>query len=597
MSTSIDDQVAAVTKQYDEERNKRLREDGITQYIDPSRSERFQHFQEDPWVDPSTIDDAGTKFPNNTCKILIIGAGWGGLLYAIRMVEAGIPQEDIRIIDSAGGFGGTWYWNRYPGLMCDIESYVYLPLLEQTGYIPKHRYSYGEEIRRYINLVAQKWQLMESAVFQTVASVTGVLNGPKLPGIPGILDFKGDIFHSARFAYRLTGGSPEDPSLWRLQDKRVAIIGTGATGVQLVPQLAQWAKHLYVVQRTPSAVDYRGQKETDIKWFRESVAKISGWQEERAKNFHEHFTIDEPPGINLVDDEWTRAPGLVGMAGNRNGPKSMEQVPGYMNQLAEVDLPRQERIRSRVDQEVTDSAVAAKLKPWYPSWCKRPCFHDEYLKAFNRDNVTLVDTDGKGLRCISADSIIAGETSYPVDLIILATGYKAPAEGSPAERAGMSIIGRNGVSMSEEWAQNGPATVHGILDQRFPNLFLCGPSQSSISGSFTYVLDELAKHCAYIVAEAERRADGKPCAIAATAEGSEPWGQQILMRALPLTAVAGCTPGYYNLEGGMARLPPEKQLALARGAPWGSDIGEFTQVLDAWRAEGGLCGMEVDLRG
>lgn len=215
--------------------------------------------------------------------MLIIGAGWSGIQNAVRMVEAGIPAEDIRIIDPADGFGGTWYWNRYPGLMCDIESYTYLPYLEETGYVPKHRYSQGEEIREYVNLVAQKWGLIDFAVFQTQAQkivwdddakkrsvnliqcrkgqspetlqirskfvtiAAGVLNWPKLPNIPGILDYQGDMFHSARWAYDVTGGSPKDPLLAKLKDKRVVIIGTGATAVQIVPQLAQWCKHLYVV--------------------------------------------------------------------------------------------------------------------------------------------------------------------------------------------------------------------------------------------------------------------------------------------------------------------------------------------------------------
>ena len=128
-------------KRYGEERAKRLRDDGSSQYVDISISEKFASFLEDPWVDGANIKHAETMFPDNRCQLLILGAGWGGLLYAIRMVQAGLRPQDIRIVDSASGFGGTWYWSRYPGLTCDIESYCYLPLLEETGYIPKHRYS------------------------------------------------------------------------------------------------------------------------------------------------------------------------------------------------------------------------------------------------------------------------------------------------------------------------------------------------------------------------------------------------------------------------------------------------------------------------
>jgi cation diffusion facilitator CzcD-associated flavoprotein CzcO len=306
-----------VEKRYDEERAKRLRDDFNEQYIDISLSEQFQYFQEDPWVDPIAVKDARAMFPNERCEVLILSAGFGGLLYAVHMIEAGIRPEDIRIIDTAGGFGGTWYYNRFPGLMCDIESYCYLPLLEETGYVPNHRYVYGEEIRNYANLIAEKWNIAGSAVFctkaerlawdevtkewqvdlvqkrpgelpqklnvrsQFVAMVNGVLNWPKLPAFPGIREYQGDIFHSSRWNYGITGGSPADPSLEKLKDKRVAIIGTGATAVQAIPHLARWSKHLYVVQRTPSSVDRRDQRDTDPERFRKEVASSAGWQRER----------------------------------------------------------------------------------------------------------------------------------------------------------------------------------------------------------------------------------------------------------------------------------------------------------------------------
>lgn len=253
-----------VEKRYNEERAKRLRDEGNSQFIEPSLSEKFHSFIEDPWADSATIRDIKTMFPDNSCQMLILGAGWGGLLHAIRMIQAGFPARDLRIVDTAGGFGGTWYWNRYPGISCDIESYSYLPLLEETGYMPRHRYAYGEEIRDYANFAAKKWGL--EAVFQTkaeklewdeeekewhadlvqhrkgeepqnlsiraqfVATVNGALNWPKLPGIPGLLDYKGAVFHSSRWNYEVTGGSPTNPSLSKLCDKRVAIVGTGATG-------------------------------------------------------------------------------------------------------------------------------------------------------------------------------------------------------------------------------------------------------------------------------------------------------------------------------------------------------------------------------
>ncbi|KAF4633957.1 hypothetical protein G7Y89_g4155 [Cudoniella acicularis] len=620
-----------VEKRYGEERAKRLRDDGVEQFVDISLSDKFRHFEEDPWVDPAAVKDTRTMFPHNRCQMLILGGGFGGLLYAVRMIQAGIRPEDIRIVDPAGGFGGTWYYNRYPGLTCDIESYCYLPLLEETGYVPKHRYSSGEEIRNYANLVAEKWNFAGSAVFCTkaeklvwdeatkewqvkliqkrkgvlpqtlniharfMATVNGVLHWPKLPGLPGIPDFQGEIFHSARWDYSITGGSQDDPSLTKLKDKRVAIIGTGASAVQIVPHLARWAKHLYVVQRTPSAVDRRDQRETDPEWFQKEVATSTGWQRERLRNFHQHFTTEKQPAINLVDDQWTHAIGLAAIAGNSAGPKSMEELPAYIKLLNNIDLPRQNQIRARVDQVVTDPAIAKKLKAWYPSWCKRPCFHDEYLSSFNQGNVTLIDTDGKGLDRLTADSIVVGDESYPVDVIIFATGFRSPYGGTPAEKANLTITGRNGLSMTQQWERNGPATLHGVLDHNFPNLFLSGPWQASASPNYLFNLDALGKHAAYILAEAKRKADGKAFAVASTAAATEDWAMQVLMRAAPMGAIIGCTPSYINLEGGIDRVPPEAQMIMARSGFWGHGIEDFLTHIEAWRAEGNMQGIDVQV--
>jgi cation diffusion facilitator CzcD-associated flavoprotein CzcO len=618
-----------IQKRYGEEAAKRLRDDGNSQFVDVSLDSKFKAFLDDPWVEKDAVKDIHSMFPSKRCQVLILGAGFGGLLHAIRMVEAGMRPEDIRIVDNAGGFGGTWYWNRYPGLSCDIESYCYLPLLEETGYIPRHRYSEGEEIRTYANLLAEKWGVAESAVFQSqaqklvwdeeakewrvalvqqrsggepqtldvsaqfVVTSNGVLNWPKMPGVEGILDYQGDVFHSSRWNYALTGGSPSDPSLTKLQGKRVAIVGTGATAIQIVPHLARWAKHLYVVQRTPASVGPREQRETDPEWFRSSVASSKGWQRERLRNFHQHFTIKEPPAINLCDDEWTRIPALVGLAGNPEGPKSMEEIPAYMEKLHTIDLPRLQSIRKHVETVVHDPAVAEKLKAWYPSWCKRPLFHDEYLSTFNRANVTLVDTDGKGLDRLTADSIVAGDETYPVDIVIFATGFRAPFIGSPADKANVSIVGRGNISMSEEWARDGPSTLHGVLDCNFPNLFLSGPWQASNSPNYLFTLDFLAKHAAHILSEAKRRADGKRFTVAATKAATDDWGMQLLMRSFPGAVVLGCTPGYINVEGELARAPPEKQMVMARSGVWGWGIEDFTRTVGEWYEEGNMQGIEV----
>lgn len=622
-------QLAQIKARYEEERKKRLRADGNAQFIQTAESARYAHFADDPWVEWATVQPLQAKFPDERSDMLIIGAGWGGIQNAVRMIEAGIPVEDIRIVDPAGGFGGTWYWNRYPGLMCDIESYSYLPYLEETGYVPKHRYSHGEEIREYVNLVTQKWGLIDCAVFQTQAQkivwdedakewvvdliqrrkgqapetlqirsrfvtiAAGVLNWPKLPNIPGILDYQGSMFHSARWAYDVTGGSPKDPSLTRLRDKHVLIVGTGATAVQIVPQLAKWCKHLYVVQRTPASVDVRDQRETDEEWFHREVANPKGWQRERMRNFHQHFTLGEAPAVNLVDDGWTRAPALIGLTGYAEGPKLPEEIPAYTARLVEIDAPRLERIHARVDQEVKDPAIAEKLKPWYPVWCKRPLFHDDYLQAFNQDNVALIDTNGKGVDGMTADSVVIGDKTYQADVVIFATGFLAPPAGAPAEKANMLVIGLNGVSISEEWPRFGPTTLHGVIDAKFPNLFLSGPQQASISGNYRFSLDEHAKHISYILVEAKRRANGAPLAVVPSAEAVEDWGMQVMMHSAPMGVAKGCTPGYYNLEGDLDRVLGEHQKVLARSGIWGWGIEHWLEIIESWRAKGDMKGIVV----
>jgi cation diffusion facilitator CzcD-associated flavoprotein CzcO len=549
--------------------------------------------------------------------------------------------------------------------MCDIESYLYLPLLEETGYIPKHRYAQGDEIRKYANLIAEKWNITNSAIFQTkaenlvwdeatkewqvqlvqkgkgmqpqtlnirsqsVVMVSGVLSWPQLPKLPGILDYQGQTFHSSRWDYSITGGSQEDPSLEKLKDKRIAIIGTGASAIQIVPHLARWSKHLYVVQRTPSAVDHRDQRKTDVKWFQEKVATSQEWQRERMRNFHQQFTAEDPPATNLVDDGWTHTIGLLAIVGNPVGPKTVDEIPAYIQWLQAADLPRQNRVRARVETTVKDPNTAKKLQAWYPSWCKRPCFHDDYLPAFNRDNVTLVDTNGKGLDGFTSDSIIAGQDSYPVDLIIFATGFRSPFGGSPAEKANLTITGLNGASMSDEWARDGPTTLHGVIHLNFPNLFLSGPFQAANSPNFLFNIDEMAKDAAYILAKAKQRANGQLFAVAPTADAVEDWATQVAMRSPPsapskffvsLTTilcrcchsdpsnirllsstgkqvlnflVMGCTPSYFNMEGLLDRLPPEKQARMARSGLWGHGIEDFLKHLEAWHTEGNMQGIEV----
>lgn len=615
-----------IQEKYGQERAKRLRPEGSAQYIDLSKSDKFRHLQNDPWLDDAspTLDAASQD--DTECQVLVLGAGFGGLQFAVRLIEAGIDVKRIRIIDQAGGFGGTWYWNRFPGLMCDIESYIYLPLLEETGYIPKHKYSYGPELREYCNIIAKKWQLTDKALFQTrmtgmvwndeskqwfvsmtqtsdskevpfqmrvqfVAMASGGLNYPQIPNLPGVDLFKGYTFHTSRWHYSYTGGSPTDPSLEQLKDKNVAIIGTGATAIQTVPHLAKWAKHLYVFQRTPSAVDARGQRLTDAAWYAQEVAGAKGWQEKRNENFLAQFTDSKPP--DMIDDGFSNMASYRAVIGK---PGIVEAIPEYVTALHELDLPRQERLRARIEDIVTNKSAAQNLKAWYPGWCKRPCFHDDYLPAFNQPNVTLVDTEGRGVDRLTEGALVFDGKEYPVDLIVFSTGYSSPIGLGPAERASMTIHGRNGQTLSEKTA-GGLNTLHGVATNNFPNLFWAGISQAGFNPNQTFSLDVFAKHVAFIISSAIKKAGGdKAVSVEPSQEAEEAWAVQVARRAGAMAGMGGCTPSYFNREGEADKEKSEaEQFEAAKQAPWGEGIVSYRNVVEEWKAKGNLEGLIIEV--
>lgn len=613
---------------YAEERNKRVKDEGLNQYIDLIKSDKFKHYSEDPWIDRSI---PGKRPPKDTCKTLILGAGYGALLFAARLVDAGFDPKDIFFVDSAGGFGGTWYWNRYPGLMCDVESYIYMPLLEETGYMPKHKYSYGPELREHAERIAAKWgltdQLIPSATIKdsvwneesgtyatriildrfdgeefTITSnflllASGVLNTPKIPAIPGIDSFKGHIFHTARWDYNYCGGSPQSPSLSALSDKRVAIIGTGATAIQVVPELAKVCKSFHVFQRTPSAVDVRGQRPTDPEtWSR--IASKPGWQYDRMYNYSAYLSdLPDKPAENLVDDGWTHFPSYSALVG---GPHcaglTPETIGPHIAKMQAMDFPRQERVRARVDSIVEDKATAEALKPWYAGWCKRPCFHDEYLQSFNKPNVTLVDTKGRGVTRFTESGLVFDDREYDFDLVVMSTGFNSPAIGNPASKAGVSVTGRDGMTMDKKWEQ-GVGTLHGVVTRGLPNLFFPGPTQAGASANHVCTLNVITSHVAYILAEATKRANGGKVVVEPTEAGEMGWTYQVMPQAISYAILMGCTPSYLNREGEVDReVPMEEKMKGARAAGWSRGILDYERTIKEWESQGGLEGLEVEVR-
>jgi cyclohexanone monooxygenase len=582
----------ALKKKYLAERDKRLRRDGNQQYQEMKGN--FAHYLEDPYVAP-----VARAPKTDEVEVVVIGGGFGGLLAGARLRKAGI--QDVRMIEKGGDYGGTWYWNRYPGAACDIESYVYLPLLEEVGYMPVEKYTRAPEILKYCQQIARHFDLYRDVLFQTevtemrwdnaasrwvihtnkgdaikarfVVMANGPLHRPKLPGIPGVETFKGHSFHTSRWDYDYTGGDPMG-GLDKLKDKVVGIIGTGATSVQCVPHLGAGAKQLYVFQRTPSSIDVRNNRPTDPKWI-ESLTP--GWQQRRMDNFNA-LVSGVPQEEDLINDGWTDIIGNM-MKLMREGGANGQDI-GTIIQLA--DFKKMEQVRARADAVVKDPKTAEALKPYYNQFCKRPCFHDEYLDTFNRPNVELVDTDGKGVDRITENGVVANGIEYKLDCLIYGTGFEVGT--SYTRRAGYEVYGRDGLSLSEKW-KDGASTLHGMFTRGFPNLFLVSNMQSGFTANYPHMLEVQSTHLSHII---KTISDKQVRLIEPSQEAEDAWVQTIINSALNRAKFAEeCTPGYYNNEGQPSAL-------AARNGSYGAGSIAFIKLLEDWRAEGSMKGLELN---
>jgi cation diffusion facilitator CzcD-associated flavoprotein CzcO len=578
-------------EKYRIEREKRLRADGIRQYKELKGD--YEEFDRDPYVEPGFTRDAVTE----DVDVVIVGGGFGGMIEAANLTKAGITN--FRIIEKAGDFGGTWYWNRYPNAACDVESYVYLPLLEDTGYMPTEKYAKAPEIFAYCQLLGRTFDLYRGALFQTevedmrwdesrkrwdvmtsrqdvlsakfIVIAGGVLHKAKLPGIPGIETYAGRAFHTSRWDYSYTGGSSQT-LMEKLADKRVGIIGTGATAVQVVPKLAEAAKELFVFQRTAACVGVRNNKPTDPEWFK---SLKPGWQAERTRNFTQAVTGAQP-AVDMIDDEWTK----MNWVDTRKLPENDEEAL----ELERIDFENMERVRQRIADVITDPVTAELMMPWYSQSCKRPCFHDEYLPAFNRPNVHLVDTDGKGVNEINESGVIVNGVEYPVDLLIFASGFEVTT--GYTHRLGFDPKGRDGVSLSEAWAE-GPATLHGVLSNGFPNMFMISTVQGAQATNFVHSITEAAQHVAFLI---EQCVKGDIATIEPETAAQENWFETLFAQLWGIARYnATCTPGYLNSEGG-------GDMRSARAIAWMTSVLGFAEYVENWRQQGDLAGLVLTPR-
>ena len=603
---------AALRARYRAERDKRLRPDGNDQYIEVSGE--FAHYVADPFVQRSEREPL-----HDEVTVAFIGGGFAGLITGARLKLAGI--DDVRLIDKGGDFGGTWYWNRYPGAQCDTHSFVYMPLLEETGHMPSEKYAHGPEILEHSRRIASQFGLYENACLHTevtsldwddetsrwiirtdrgdemrarfVAMGTGPLHKPKLPGIAGLETFKGHSFHTSRWDYDYTGGDPlrcsrpvgppgTPGSLPKLADKRVAIIGTGATAVQCIPHLARSAREVFVFQRTPSSIDVRANEPTDRDWFAAEVDK-PGWQQEWLTNFCTLQTggfADE----DLVSDGWTdiarRIRDKVVAAVEGGAEFSMDLVTKAFD---DSDFEKMAEIRSRVDQIVADPNTADHLKPWYAQLCKRPCFHDEFLQSFNEAGAHLIDTDGKGVERVTETGVAVDGITYEVDCIIYASGFEVGTD--LVRRSGFEVTGRDGMTLSQRWAE-GMRSLHGMHVHGFPNMFVVGAAQgANLISNYPHNLSEAARNVASVIAHAELSGASE---VEVDLGAEEAW-IELLLGASP-RRVGGnpdCTPGYYNNEG-----HPTGDKGKLNWAAYPQGPVAFFALMQQWRESGEFDGLE-----
>ncbi|RYG60297.1 NAD(P)/FAD-dependent oxidoreductase, partial [bacterium] len=476
---SADDiDLAGLKERYRQEREKRLQSDGGAQYVQPKGD--FENvYLSDPHMPVTPRDSLDEEL-----EVAVLGGGFGGILTSYYLTQAGITN--FRNIDHAGDFGGVWYWNRYPGIQCDNDAYCYLPLLEETGFLPSQKFSEGAEVYGYCRLMAEKFG----------------------------------------FA-----------------DKRVAIIGTGATSIQIVPYLGRYAKELYVAQRTPPSVDERPNPPTDLEW---AQTLQPGWQQQRRDNFHRGaMEVFQQGETDEICDIWTEINrNLLAELAAEGWPDITPEEFAARREL--MDYRVMERLRRRVAEIVEDDATAELLKPYFRAGCKRPLSSDSYYPTFNRPNVHLLDVSAtKGVQDITEKGFIANGVEYEVDAIIFASGFEVTS--SLERRWGIGeFTGRNGVSIYDHWRE-GPLTLHGTMTHNFPNQFYIGYIQGALNASVTEQFGQQAAHIAHVIAAATKQGAK---VVEPSLDAQEAYVSHFSEAEVDTSAFQReCLPSYFNDEG------------------------------------------------
>jgi cyclohexanone monooxygenase len=585
---------------FEEERAKRLRPDAASQYVNVSGE-----MEKDPWREVEARNPV-----KDHVTFTFVGGGFAGLLTGAELAKKGI--DDVRIVDRAGDFGGVWYWNRYPGLMCDSPALIYLPLLEETGHMPTEHFVHQPEILEHCQRLGRHYNLYDKALFHTAITKvrwdeknqvwhvstdrgdefttkylgigTGFLTNPKLPGIPGVEKFKGKSFHAARWDYDYTGGSPENETLDKLADKKVAIIGTGATAIQAVAPLSRSAKELYVFQRTPSALHPRNNRPMDVDYFK-SISNEPNWQQKFNDDIALAYagTLGQPYRLGPVNRLFEGDPFVAIFDGVYKAinsvPPEKRNKENIMAALEALDVRSVAHTHEHTANIVKDPETAEKLKPWYRPACKRPTFNDDYLPSFNRPNTHLVDTDGKGVSEITENGLVANGETYEVDCIIFASGYEFAKDSSKSIQ--FEIEGEGGKTLQEYW-QDGIRTLHGMHVNGFPNLFMVQLAQGAdFAPNVPTGWGNTAETIAYII---DHMQQNQLAQVEADKAHEQAW-VDLVSNADPVPDLRDCTPGLLSHEGAV-----DGKLSKLQGYPDGPRA--FFKLIETWKAEGEFEGLE-----
>ena len=490
--------------------------------------------------------------------VSIVGAGFSGLYILYRCGQLGL---DARVWEKGASVGGTWYWNRYPGARCDIESVQYSYQFDdalQQDWIWSERYASQPEILAYIEHVADRFGLYESIDFlhetcgasygdesrtwtlsaasgEAITSrycvmATGCLSCPNWPKIPGLDAFEGEVFHTALW--------PHDGV--DFADKRVAVIGTGSSGIQSIPRIAEHADHLTVFQRTPNysvPAHNRRISKSELAMVKANYPEIRA----RARQTPSGIDGDYNPG-SAMDVPDTERQAEYERRWQRGGLPFMHAYGDYLSSTVANENVA-EFVRNKIRQKVPDSGIADILCPTGAIGAKRLCVDIDYFETFNRSNVDLVDIRATPIKRIDSHGLWFGSVHVAVDVIVVATGFDAMTGALNA----IDVRGRDGVSLRDRW-RNGPRTYLGVAMAGFPNLFtVTGPGSPSVLTNMIPTLEQNVEWITDLIAHAARE---EVTEIEATEEAERAWWRHV--QDVGFQGLKAATDSWYvgaNIEG------------------------------------------------